>query len=124
MKKLSNFKYIALLICCLPVLALIISHLTRNYRYSESNYIYSYGVLMVFILWFSSFILGFLNALFILKKEHLKIGAKTLWIIISLLPLLYIIIMLITAFVIDTFYNDDITLPNGEKIDGYYRGKM
>lgn len=124
MKRVLNFKYIAVVICCLPLLGFTVSHFTKDYRYSQYLYIYSYGVLVVFICWFLSFLCGFLNSIFILTKKNLNVKTKILWICISILPILYITVMLTSAFVIDTFYNDDITLPNGEKIDGYYKDKM
>ncbi len=83
--------------------------------------IYQVGVTLVYFLWLSSFLIGFINSLFIWTTKSMKLKTRIFWIIVSLLPILYIVIMLLSIFIIDYYFNDDIILPNGERIDSYYR---
>lgn len=90
----------ALIICCLPIIALIVSHFTKNYRYSEYRNIYLFGVATVYTLWFSSFLWGILNAILIWRKETQKV-IRIIWFLISLLPIIYMIVGLIIAIITD-----------------------
>jgi len=121
MSKLNKFQKFSLISCFLPIIAFLISYLSRNYRYSEMKIIYQVGVTLVYFLWLSSFLIGFINSLFIWTTKSMKLKTRIFWIIVSLLPILYIVIMLLSIFNIDYYFNDDIILPNGERIDSYYR---
>lgn len=121
MSKLNKFQKFSLISCFLPIIAFLISYLSRNYRYSEMKIIYQVGVTLVYFLWLSSFLIGFINSLFIWTTKSMKLKTRIFWIIVSLLPILYIVIMLLSIFIIDYYFNDDIILPNGERIDSYYR---
>ena len=121
MSKLNKFQKFSLISCFLPIIAFLISYLSRNYRYSEMKIIYQVGVTLVYFLWLSSFLIGFINSLFIWTTKSMKLKTRIFWIIVSLLPILYIVIMLLSIFIIDYYFNVDIILPNGERIDSYYR---
>lgn len=100
MKRFIKYQNIAILICFLPFLAFLISDLTRYYRYSDLRYIYSTGVLAVYFLWGASFALGLINVVIILSKEK-KLAYKLLWCFVSLLPIIYLVIMLAFVFLRD-----------------------
>ncbi|CAM4051773.1 hypothetical protein FLAN108750_07615 [Flavobacterium antarcticum] len=120
MLKLSKYKKTALIIFCLPIIALLLSYITKSYRASNLRYIYLIGISTVYLFWLSSFVLGIINSLFIVQIKNEKIYIKMFWIFISLLPIIYISISLILVIVADYYFNDDIILPNGERIDNHY----
>lgn len=119
MNNFKRFKISALIICCLPIIALIVAHFTKDYRYSPHRNIYLIGVLLIYLFWGTSFMWGLVNSIFIWTFENQKILNKILWIIISLLPIITIGILIITSFISVHYNNDDIILPGGETIDRY-----
>ncbi|MEG1267557.1 MAG: hypothetical protein RSE19_13880, partial [Myroides sp.] len=68
-----------------------------------------------------SLLWGLINSIFILTDKNHKLKKRIFWSIISMLPLIYLGIMLCTSFIIDEVNDDDIILESGERIDGYYR---
>ena len=119
MNNFKRFKISALIICCLPIIALIVAHFTKDYRYSEYRYIYLTGGIAVYLLWGTSLLWGLVNSIFIWTFENQKILNKIFWIIISLLPIITIGILIITSFISVHYNNDDIILPDGERINRY-----
>ncbi len=119
MKKFNRFQYSAFIICCLPIIGSIVAYFTKDYRYSEHRNIFLIGVILTYLFWGTSFMWGLVNSIFIWTFENQKILNKILWIIISLLPIIYIGTMLTTALIIDYYFNDDISLPSGERIDRF-----
>lgn len=121
MTKLNKYQAFALSICALPIFGVIIAQLTKNYRFNhELRYIYLTGVVIVYLSWIMSFILGVANSQNIVRNKNYKKPFKILWSTISLLPILYFICMLLMSILYDPL-KDDIVLPNGEHISGEYK---
>lgn len=95
--KLKKYQKHSLIILLLPVLSFIIARITEPYRFSTYRYIYLAGVFFVYISWLIIFLLGIINTIEIIlhTKENHKL--KILWSIISLLPIIYIAIMMSIA---------------------------
>ncbi|RZK03552.1 MAG: hypothetical protein EOO46_17800 [Flavobacterium sp.] len=120
MSKLNSFQKFVFIIIGLAVLGILVALITRPFRYSEHRYIYLIGVIITYLFWAISILWGFINAIFILQNDKLKLKIKILRSLFSLLPLLYIAIMMIIVTIYDPLEND-IVLPSGEHISGEYR---
>lgn len=120
MTKLNKYQIFAIGICALPIFGVIVAQLTKNYRYNqELRYIYLTGVVIVYLSWITSFILGIVNSQYIVSNKNYKRTFKIIWAMISLLPILYLIFMMLMFILHDTF-SDVIVLPNEEHISGEY----
>ncbi|WLD24496.1 hypothetical protein NU10_03605 [Flavobacterium dauae] len=118
--KIDKFQRNAIIVCVLPIIAILVANYTQQYRVSNRN-LYLIMIAIVYMLWGTSLLGGGVNSIFILDDKNQKLKKRIFWSIISLLPLIYLGIMLCTFFIIDEFNNDDIILESGERIDGYYR---
>ena len=116
MSKLNKFQKSAVIICILPFLAIGVAQLTLGYRYSEYRFIYQIGGMLMWSLWFISFIWGLTNAIFILQIKSQKLKTRTIWAGISLLPLLYFVIMSAIVVFGEPLSESD-RLPSGEYIE-------
>lgn len=103
MKKFNRFQYSALIICCLPIIASIVAHFTKDYRYSEYRYIYLTGVMAIYLLWGTSVMWGLVNSIFIWTSESMKFINKLFWIFVSLLPILIIATFLFIVLIIPPY---------------------
>ena len=98
MTKLNKYQIFAFSICAMPIFGFLITQLTRNYRFNqELRYIYLSGIVIVYLSWSTSFILGITNSINIVRNENYKRPFKILWTTISLLPILYIIFMILIS---------------------------
>lgn len=121
MIKLNKYQISALSICALPIFGVIVAQLTKNYRFNqELRYIYLTGVVIVYLSWTTSFLLGIANSQNIVRNKNHKKPFKILWVTISLLPILYFIFMMLISKLNDPL-KDDIILPSGEHISGEYK---
>ena len=120
MKELNKYQKFVLIICLLPFLAWATAYLTKDLRYSEYRSIYLIGVLICYLCWSTAFIGGLINSILILQLKELKLKTKLIWTIGSLLPILYMLIMMLPVILNDPL-KDDIVLPSGETISGEYK---
>ena len=88
-------KYMAILIIAIYVSGVIIKLLVEDYRISEYRWIYKNGNMVSFILTVGALIWSFFHPLIIWSQKHKKWKDHVLWIIIGMLPFLYIATMLI-----------------------------
>ena len=123
MAKLNKYQKFVFIIFLLPFLAWATAYLTKGFRFSDHRYIYLTGVLICYICWGTAFLWGFINSILILQLKELKLKTKLIWAIGSLLPILYMLIIMLSVILNDPL-KDDIVLPSGETISGEYKDEV
>ena len=101
MSKLTQHQKYSIYICALPIFALTISYFTKSFRYSEYRSIYLISLVIVYLLWIISLTWSLINSVYILQMNNLKNKIKFTWAFLSLLPIIYIVIMLSIALLRD-----------------------
>lgn len=118
--RINKLQKSVFIICLLPFFGVMIAQLTKGFRYSDHRYLYLTGVLICYLSWLTAFLWGLVNSILIIKSENQKLYTKSVWTILSLLPIIYFIIIALQALP----ENDNIVLTSGEHISGYYRDKL
>lgn len=94
-KSINNNQELALIIPFIPVLGIMISILTEPFRIIPNyHWIYSFGKMTCFLLWFIGIIWAFINAILIIQLSSINLKEKFLWLIVNFS---IIIIFLITV---------------------------
>ena len=88
-------KLFAVIFCCLPIIGFAVAHFSKDYRYSPQRVIYQIGVTIVFLFWAINLFGGLINAVFIWTTENLHSKSKVFWMGISLLPIVYLVLLLL-----------------------------
>lgn len=117
---LNKFQKYTLIILLLPVVGVIAAQMTKDFRYSNHRFLYLFGVLTCYLSWGTSLLWGLINSLFILQDKNKNLRSRLIWILLSLLPIIYITFLMLFTF---TQESDDIILQNGERISGEYRNQ-
>lgn len=84
-----SYKQYTLIVICAFFLALIIPKLTYSLRYSEFKNIWQIGIKTTIVLHGFSILFSFINSLFTFLEFRETKKWNLLWLILSLLPILY-----------------------------------
>ena len=94
--RLNKLEKTAFIVCGIFIIGMIFGYMSGRFRYRFNDFGILYHFLWIsnYILVLSSFVWGIVNAISILKENY-NWQRKLIWVVISLLPVLYFIIMII-----------------------------
>ena len=92
-----NPKLTSFLIIGICIMGIIIGNYVERFRISNLRWIYEYGKLINFIMVFGSLGWSFLHPLIIWSNNKPQWKKQLIWMIVGLIPVLYIITMFIVS---------------------------
>lgn len=88
----EKYKLYSIIICILFIIGILIGRFSEIFRFNfDQHWIYEYGNYLSYLIIFGSVIWSIINALRILNRFRYRLKNKIIWILISLLPILYIL---------------------------------
>jgi hypothetical protein len=91
---ISEFEKHALMICGLPFIGLLVDYFAHQFE--SSHIIYNLGYFIYTSLWFGAIMWSAINLYFLYTQSSRNFGAKMLWILLNLAPVLFILAMLLS----------------------------
>jgi choline-glycine betaine transporter len=97
-EKLADRRIIAFLTIGLFISAIIMGRIAEEFRFSDARTLYIFGILLKFTFWIVAVGLSIFNTTSILQERN-KQPNRNLYLIISIIPILYIIIGVALALI-------------------------
>jgi hypothetical protein len=96
---LTRFEKLSIAICGLCLGGMLIGRFTGMFRYSDYRIAYHCGWVSSYLIVFSSFLWGIVNASFLLDDKKNTLGRRVFWALVSLLPILYFLLMITISII-------------------------